>query len=599
MSGPTISTNVHAAYRRDAAALTARNLGLAAAVFVAFVGAGGLVETLSYPRRALPFALIFGGQAALGSLVYAFRERLRQREWIIPLCVILSAAMALSVNLYAWVVGGPSELTAIGLLCLMCGLPFLFPWGARGQIVVAAAAFVGFAVTLAAIRHTSPWTLNLFGLAAGACVSVIGAHYLDLHRWAIFRETMLKDHEAKVAQALLEIADDLNTAPDARTLMRRLTRSTRRALGSDWSLVMLWDERRRVFEIAATSGAGPRAETSPAVEYVPSAFPILERAVRDTIVTITDLGAADPVTAAFMQRYRTEAMILTALRHGGRVIGLLVTGLQQAATFPEGTHRLLRGIAHQAAIALENVRLVADLRHADRMKSEFVATMSHELRTPLNVILGYNELLLDGAFGHLSTEQRTIVERVQASSSDLLDLINATLNVNKLQAGQAALQLEPVPLRVFLDDLTAEAERLPRSPEVTLHWACEAAGGTIRTDPAKLKLIIKNLLHNALKFTERGQVTVRVQRTGETADLDISVSDTGVGIAAAELPHIFEMFRQAASSERPSAGVGLGLYIVQRYVEMLGGTIDVQSSLGVGSTFRVRLPARAAEQRAA
>jgi len=318
------------------------------------------------------------------------------------------------------------------------------------------------------------------------------------------------------------------------------------------------------------------------------------------MLAIEDIGDADPVTTSLMRRYGVHALMLTSVMRGERLLGILAAGLQHSGTFSRRARALLHGISQQAAIALENVQLVADLRHADRIKSEFVATMSHELRTPLNMILGYNELLLDGTFGTLLPEQRSTLERIHASSTDLLDLITATLNVNRLQAGRSGVQLEEIHLATLLDELQEQLDRMPRKPDVLLEWSCPPGLPRLQSDPAKLKIIVKNLVANAVKFTDHGRVTVSVRHEIETGQLEIAVGDTGIGIPATELPHIFDMFRQARNvAARQSGGVGLGLYIVKRFVELLGGVVEVQSRLGLGTTFRVRLPSVASSRRAA
>jgi signal transduction histidine kinase len=247
---------------------------------------------------------------------------------------------------------------------------------------------------------------------------------------------------------------------------------------------------------------------------------------------------------------------------------------------------------NQAAIALQNVRLLDDVREASRLKSEFVATMSHELRTPLNVILGYITLFLEEAFGELVGEQRSILCRMQRSATELFDLVTATLDLNRLEAGKSRVVVEPV----ALSDLFAQLEAETVSPErtaVELRWVLASDLPALETDKAKLRIVLKNLIGNAMKFTERGNVTVAAEPAGD--GVVFTVTDTGTGIRREDLPVIFEMFRQAESaSTRRHGGVGLGLYIVKRLLTELRGEIDVESEVGAGSRFRVKLPARLA-----
>src|SRR6185369_3271346 len=186
-------------------------------------------------------------------------------------------------------------------------------------------------------------------------------------------------------------------------------------------------------------------------------------------------------------------------------------------------------------------------------------------------------------------EHRAVLGRMRQSSLELLEMIEATLNLNRLATGQDLPQLEPLALASLWDDLRTEFAALPRTADVALRW--EPVGATVlTTDRRKLKMVLKNLVGNALKFTSSGEIVVACTLEADAAAL--TVRDTGIGIPPEHLPHIFEMFRQVDSSDRRSyGGAGLGLYIVRQLIEQLGGTIDVTSTPGAGSTFTVRLPA--------
>ena len=226
---------------------------------------------------------------------------------------------------------------------------------------------------------------------------------------------------------------------------------------------------------------------------------------------------------------------------------------------------------------------------ADRTKSEFLATVSHELRTPLNAILGYTQLFLADAFGELTSDQLYGLRRVDKNAQELLDLISAVLDVSRLAAGRLPVEIKEVRVAELLQELEAEAQDMWEQTQVKSLWKVQGDLPPLSTDPGKLKVVIKNLVGNALKFTEQGSITVEAQ--GRYGGIEIAVSDTGIGIAAHELPLIFEPFRQLESSEKRSVGgTGLGLHIVKRLLELLGGEITVESEVGRGSTFRVWLP---------
>ncbi len=586
---------IHRAYRRDTADLAARNLALGAIVFCTFAALAAILEGTYYPERLLAFGVVFAVQLTAGAVVWTARDSLLRRELLLSACVLLGSVLALSLSAYQIITDSSPQMIALAAVCLMTGLPLLFPWGLRGQVVVVMAALLGFVLALFVGTDTAaPWPYVLLALSGGACLSVIGAHYLDLHRFAIFRETVLKEEEGEVARSLLGIADELNASLDAPAVVSRLVDSACRGLAASWTALLVWDERLQVFRLAGISSGAERAlEEMQKLDYSPRAFPVLEQVIEGRMLTIQSLGDADPLTASLMRRFGAHSLMLTSVSRGGRLLGILVAGQQDEGGFSRRARTLLRGISHQAAIALENVQLVADLRQADRVKSEFVATMSHELRTPLNVILGYNELLLDGTFGELQPEQRSTLERIHASSADLLDLITATLNVNRLQAGQSEIQLETIGLPALIAELKHELGRLPRKPGVLIEWMCPPDLPAIRSDRGKLKIILKNLVANALKFTDHGRVSVAVGYHGNLGQLELLVTDTGIGIPSSDLPHIFEMFRQATgATTRQQGGVGLGLYIVKRFAEILGGSVDVHSRVGLGTKFRVRLPAR-------
>lgn len=408
-------------------------------------------------------------------------------------------------------------------------------------------------------------------------------------------------------RTLVAIAKEINAVLGRADALDRICDSTRAALGCDWSLILLNDEPLGTFRVAGAVSphADALAEVT-AFQFTPESFPLIGLILGDDLVEIAQPAAADPVTAGFMQRWHTRYVLATKLTRSGQVIGILAAGGSDVVNAVSARVRqLFRGIAPHAAIALNNVRLVNDLRRADQLKSEFLSAMSHELRTPLNVILGYTELLGDSAFGPLLDEQRDTIGRVHTSARSLLELINATLDVSRLEAGRLPVQLADVSLRELFDDMHDELTRLPHAPEVILRWSGTAVDGMrVRTDATKLKIIVKNLVGNALKFTPSGEVSVHASYAAHSAQLHLSVADTGAGIAADDLAHIFDMFRQVGNG-RDRGGVGLGLYIVKRFVEQLQGEIGVASTPGAGTTFTVVIPAAAVagesplEQRAA
>ena len=293
-----------------------------------------------------------------------------------------------------------------------------------------------------------------------------------------------------------------------------------------------------------------------------------------------------------MQYSGITVSLYMALRRGGEIIGVQSAGYRgRQEPFTSQQKRIARGIAQLASLALNNAQLFGQAETANRLKTDFLATMSHELRTPLHIIMGYTGLLLEDEFGGLAPEQVNVLQRVDKSAKQLFDLITATLDVSRLEAGRLPVEVEEVDLPQLLGELEAETQDLLREkPQLSFAWQV-TPGLLLRTDRAKLKVILKNLISNAVKFTDEGSVTVDAHLCER--GVEICVTDTGVGIAAEVLPEIFEMFRQADSSmTRLYRGVGLGLYIVRRLLELLRGTVAVESAVGRGSTFRVWVPLR-------
>jgi len=228
-------------------------------------------------------------------------------------------------------------------------------------------------------------------------------------------------------------------------------------------------------------------------------------------------------------------------------------------------------------------------RPAHRFASEFAALLAHELRNPLNVILASLDLLLEGALGPLTSDQAEQLRDAVRSASEVVDLLNAALDLSRADAGQATLTVQEVDVATLLREIDEGTRHLQQQSNAAFVWHAAPNLPTIRVDAMKLKIVLKNLVVNALKFTERGSVMLDAQRVGH--HVEFSVIDTGRGIPAEALPFIFDAFRQVDAPQRQRlGGLGLGLYIAQRLVELMGGTITVASELGRGSVFRVRVP---------
>jgi signal transduction histidine kinase len=214
--------------------------------------------------------------------------------------------------------------------------------------------------------------------------------------------------------------------------------------------------------------------------------------------------------------------------------------------------------------------------------------MSHELRTPLNAILGYAAALRDKMFGEINPQQEEALRKVESQSYDLLAMITSVLEATKIESEALSADRQEFDLIEFLNDLR-RAYEFPLPKNLELVWDYPAQLPVVKSDRIKLKHILQNLINNAIKFTENGRIVVTVRMTGGT--LVLEVRDSGIGIPPDNIAEIFGMFRQVDSSDtRSYGGVGLGLYLVKKFVDLLGGSVEVKSVAGRGSEFTVTLP---------
>ncbi len=400
--------------------------------------------------------------------------------------------------------------------------------------------------------------------------------------------------EAEISAALARVAGDLIALLDTPRILDHLCALTTQVLGCDASHTFLLQPEERVY--MPVSNYGDTAEEWEAVRVVripeTAASDLRARLDHDGVAQLQMPDAQDGLLRILAAPLGTGAALFVALRHGPEMIGVLSASCRAAAAhFTPQQERIARGIGQLASMALANARLVEELDRANRIKADFVATMSHELRTPLNVIIGYHDLLIGGDFGALESDQLDVLQRADKSARELLQLITATLDLSRLEAGRLPVEQRDLTLGNLIDEIAGEARIAWAKPGIAFNWHVPTDLPRVRTDPLKLKVVLKNLVANAVKFTEQGSVTVGARACA--AGVEISVADTGVGIAPETLPIIFEPFRQGdAPQRRPYGGVGLGLYVVRRLADVLGATITVESAVGSGSTFRVRLPAQ-------
>ncbi len=298
--------------------------------------------------------------------------------------------------------------------------------------------------------------------------------------------------------------------------------------------------------------------------------------------------------------FKTRSIACVPLRVRDELKGVIEVVSKGVGTFSDKELDMLTAIAGPIAIMIDNARLIDEVRSlhdklekAGRVKAEFLATMTHELRTPINIVIGNLDLLLGGYLGELNNRQLDSLKTALRNSGEALNLIGSLLDLSRIEAGQFVIRVE----EFGLEDIWAELELLFRiglsGKEVELTWEVKAPIPPLKTDKIKVKEILSNIVFNAVKFTDRGRIQVVVSPLGGGDEVEMVVEDTGIGIPKDFLPFIFEPFRQAEESiTRSHGGVGLGLSIAKRLLNLLHGRVEVESEVGKGSTFRIVIPTR-------
>ena len=392
-----------------------------------------------------------------------------------------------------------------------------------------------------------------------------------------------------IALAPLSPAESVNEMLDG--IVERLMAAT----GADSALIRLEDREKRGFFLVGQRGFPDY--------YLKSIETILPGGAVDWILKrgeamIASDIAADPRLKGKVQlQAGLRSCAMLPLKVQNEVRGIVHLASRELGYFDESHKDSLTAIARLMGVALENKYLFDELRasrdtleKSNKVKDEFLSVMSHELRTPLNVIMGYTRLVREGTFGEIEAEQDGALEKVATQSKYLLEMVEGIIRVTRIETGKADIDRGVFDLAKFFNELKSSYDfRLDNA--IKFKWNYPQEVTKVCSDGDKLRHILQNLINNAIKFTDKGTVTVSVGVLQGANALECQVADTGIGIPNAYLPSIFEMFRQVDSSEtRTYGGLGLGLYIVRKYAELLSGTVEVRSEPGRGSVFTVRIP---------
>jgi two-component system, NtrC family, sensor kinase len=403
-------------------------------------------------------------------------------------------------------------------------------------------------------------------------------------------------------KALGEVGQAVSSSLDLETVLETIVARAVDLSRTDCGVIYEYDEGAQEFNLRASH----RMEEEAVEVLKATRIRAGEGAAGQAALTRAPVQIAD----TFDQRERSTSRIRPLLNRLGyrslltvpilreqQIMGGLTVWRRQVGEFEPEVVNLLQTFATQSALAIQNARLFREIEDksrqieaANRHKSEFLANMSHELRTPLNAIIGFSEVLGERLFGELNAKQAEYTEDILSSGRHLLSLINEILDLSKVEAGRMELELATFDLPLAIDNARTFVRERATTHGITVDVAIDDHLGEFVGDERKIKQILLNLLSNAVKFTpEGGRIGINAKQSNGA--VEISVTDTGIGIAPGDQPRIFEEFRQVGSDyEHKIEGTGLGLTLAKKFVELHGGRIWVESEIGKGSRFTFTLP---------
>jgi signal transduction histidine kinase/CheY-like chemotaxis protein len=491
-------------------------------------------------------------------------------------------ADALTDPAYRW-----REAQSLGGFRSLLGVPML-----AGERVVGVIA-----LWRAEVAPFDERTIEIVGtFAAQGAIAIQNVH--------LFRQ--LEQRSADLARSVdeLRVLGEVSQAVSSSLdLDRVLTTIVRRAVelsGADGGSIFRFRPASAEFALRACFGTSEALAERLREITIPLGETFIGRAASAGEVrqaTDFDLEPPDPHIVE-LRRHGWRSMVAVPLRREDEILGSLVIRRKVTGAFDPRTIDLLETLASQSAVAIHNARVFRELEEktselevASRHKSEFLASMSHELRTPLNAVIGFADVLLDRLFGELNERQDEYVRDIRDSGRHLLELINEILDLSKIEAGRMELELGSIAVAEMLEHGVAMVRERAARKGIALTLDVAADVGAARADELKLKQVVLNLLTNAIKFTPDGG-SVRVAASAADDEVVVAVSDTGIGIADDERERIFEAFQRGGRGARQSTeGTGLGLTLSRRIVELHGGRLWMESTLGAGSTFSFAVPA--------
>ena len=401
-------------------------------------------------------------------------------------------------------------------------------------------------------------------------------------------------------RALGEVSQAVNSTLDLQNVLNTIVAKATQLSGTEAGVIYVFDEASRQFHVRATYGM-----TADMIAVINEHHADFSEAVRAATQRrqpdqIADLQPSSWANELVL-RLGFHARLVVPLLASNQIVGALVVRRREPGEFPNSTVDLLQTFAAQSVLAIQNARLFKEIEDKSRQlamasehKSQFVSSVSHELRTPLNAIIGLTEMMVKNAARFGTEKALEPLQRVNRAGIHLLGLINQVLDLSKIEAGKLELNPQTVELAPLIDEVVGTARQLAEQNKNQLVVETAADLGELTVDPMRLRQILLNLLSNACKFTKDGEVKLRASRVNDHDWVELSVSDTGIGMTAEQQAKLFEEFAQAdKTTAQRFGGTGLGLAITRKLARMMGGDVTVTSEPGKGSIFTVRLPAGA------
>jgi signal transduction histidine kinase/ActR/RegA family two-component response regulator len=443
-----------------------------------------------------------------------------------------------------------------------------------------------------------PTTTMLRAFAAQAAAAVRNVHLvraLEARRLELARKV-------EQLQALSEVGETVSSTLVLDDVLFKIILNAVRFAECDGGSIMEYVEAERCFLARTTYPASPDLLAGLRRLRIELDETLVGMAAREgRPIGIPDIALVErDVHLQLLFEDGWRSVLAVPVLRGGQIIGAMVVRRKTPGEFTNEVKEFMETFAGQSALAVFNARVfrelerkTAELQVASQHKSDFLASMSHELRTPLNAIIGFSEVLLERMFGELNERQDEYLRDILNSGKHLLELLNEILDLSKVEAGRMELEVSVFSLRRTIEHAIALVRERAALHSIAVTLEMDPSLDLIETDELRFKQVMLNLLSNAVKFTPNGgRVAVRAVRTGQR--LAVTVTDNGIGIRPEDRERIFESFQQGQRSPSREEGTGLGLTLCRRIVTLMGGTMSLQTEVGVGSTFGFTVPLQAA-----